>query len=274
MTELHIQGSEKSRRELAVDLLKAYRNWIGLVGVILLLAFIVLWYLGALPSVPNVPESVQAALFAVIGAAALGYLPAARALDYLYDPPKRFVVCVGLAPDQQEEYDLPPQAFLPGVYELSPAAWEQVRSIDGDLYQWEEMKWPTYEVQAFDRESFQAVGTWRGSKPDSELLRREKQIVDLRTNLEQAADTSIDTELSISSKVRQATRAIGQAIISEHAEASTYEGEQVAEVLSEVRQEVEEDTGENLQNGDRPVQQLRSLKNLAESMENTNGTGE
>lgn len=272
MTEIHVDA-EKSRRELAVDLLKAYRNWIGLSVVILLSALLVLWYLGALPSV-TVPESVQAAMLAVIGAAALGYLPASRALDYLYDPPKRFVVCVGLAPDQQEEYDLPPTSFLPGVYELSPAAWDQVRAVDGDLYQWDEMKWPTYEVQAFDDDTFRAVGTWRGSKPDSELLRREKEIVDLRTNLEQAADTSIDTELSISSKVRQATRAIGQAIITEHAEASTYEGEQVAEVLSEVRQEIEEDTGENLQNGERPVQQLRSLKNLAENMGESDGTGQ
>ncbi|MFC7057991.1 hypothetical protein [Halovenus salina] len=271
-TELHIDA-EKTRREHTVELLTAYRNWIGLLTVLLLLSFVALWWAGALPSV-TVPESVQATMLAVIGAAALGYLPASRTLDYLHDPPKRFVVCVGMAPEQADEYDLPPRAFLPGLYELSPAAWDRVRSLDGDLYQWSEMKWPTYEVQAFDEDSFQAVGTWRGSKPDSELLRREKEIVDLRTNLEQAADTSIDTELSISSKVRQATRAIGQALISEHAEASTYEGEQVAEVLSDIRQDIEEDTGENLKNGEQPIAQLRSLSEIADGMEGNDDTGQ
>ena len=274
MTDVTIEA-DKSRGELAVDLLKAYRNWIGLTLVILVLALVGLWLVGALPSTPDIPEWAQATALALLGAAALGYLPARQAIDLLYDPPKRYVVCTGLSPDRSDEYGpIEPEAAEPGVYELTPTAWERVIVLDGELYQWDEMEWPTYEAQAFDVESLGALGTWRGSKSDTELLRREKEIDELRTKLEKAADTSIDTELAISSKVREATKAIGQAIITEHAEASTYNGEQVADVLSEVRQEIEDDTGENFDTEDRPIRQLRSLEALGHNIEVNNGRQE
>lgn len=266
---------EKSRGEMAVDLLSAYRNWIG-AGAFLLAAVVgALWYVGALPAVdvPEIPEPVQAAALALVGAFALGYLPTMRLVDYLYNPPKRYLVCIGTT-DQTDKYDLPPEAFKPRIVELSAAAWDTVSAVDGDLYGWEETKWPTYECEGFDPETMRAVGTWRGSKPDSELMRREKEIHELRTDLETAADQSIDLEIAISSKVRQAVKEIGQAIIEEHAEATTYNGERVADVLSEVRQEVQEDTGEDLDNGERPVRELRTLQALADSTEVSNGDGQ
>jgi len=261
-----------TNRELAVDLLTAYRNWLGFGAIVLALALAVAWFTGAFPSVPEVPEPAQAAGLAMFGAFALGYLPTARLVDYLYDPPKRYIVCLGLSPDRSEEFaEIPRDAAEPGVYELSPAAWENVICLDGEMYQWEDMKWPTYEVEAFDPESLGSLGTWRGSKPDSELLRREKEIDQLRQDLEKAADQSIDLEIAISSKVREAVKEIGQAIITEHAAAATYNGEKVADVLSEIRQDVEEDTGEDLDKDQRPVRQIRTLETLAENLEVQNG---
>lgn len=246
--------NSKSRGELAVDLLKAYK-WPIIIALVLVLAL--LWWVQ--PSFPELPLGVEVAALAVLGAFALGYIPAWWVLNKIHNPPKRYVVSLGLS-QVPEEYDLPADAWKPGIYELSPAAWDNVVSVDGEIHQWDGMKWPTYEVLAFDREELRAVGTWRGSKPDSELLRREKEIDELRRNLEQAADHSVDLEIAISSKVRQAVREIGQAIIEEHAAASTYNGERVAEVLSEIRQDIESEASEPQPNGDSP--QTTKLKTI------------
>lgn len=247
----------KSRAELAVDLLTAYRWILALVGVVALVAFMLVRPTIPLPQV-TIPRVVKVAFVAALSAAVLGFIPASKALDWLYDPPRRYVVCLGLKSDAE-----------PGLWRLSPASWEQVTVTDGELYEWPGTTWPTYEVEAFDPDALEAEGTWRGSKPDSELLRKEKEIDHVRQTLEQQADTSIDTEISISSKVRQAVREIGRALIDEHAQATTYEGERVADVLSEIRQEVEEDSGsDSRENGEKPTQEhdaLRMLDTLADA---------
>lgn len=252
----------KTRLELAIDLIKAFRLYIFLTFAGVVTA---LWYYQ--PDLPNLSLQTEVAIIAGIGAFALGYVPAWALLNYLHNPPKRYIISLGLSESPPDDAELSPQAFEPGIYELTPNAWERVRVLDGNLYQWEGMRWPTYECLGFDREDLEAVGTWRGSKPDSELLRREKEIGELRTNLEQAADHSIDLEIAISSKVRQAVREIGQSMIEEHASATTYDGEKVAEVLSDIRQDIEEDAGSDqiegpASNGDKPIQELKTLESI------------
>jgi len=234
---------EKSRAELAVDLLKAYRNWIGL-AVILAVGILgaAVAMLGvALPEISiGRDQKVFLLSFVLLGMA--GYFPIVKIYDWLYDPPKRYLVSLGLSGE-------------PGIYELTPRAWENVDVIEDELHQWEGMRWPTYEAEAFDPESLTAVGTWRGSEPDSELLRYEKKLEEVREELEEQADTSIDTEIQISSRVRQAVKEIGQAIIDEHASATTYNGDRVADVLADIRKDVEDDTGDPTPQrlGEKPV---------------------
>lgn len=231
--------SGKSRAELVVDLLKAYSTWVALGTAAVVAAVLIVQ-----PTLPTVtiPRWGKVGVLAMIGATVLGYVPASKALDWLYDPPKRYVVCLGLSGGE------------PGIWELSPAAWEEVYVTEGELYEWPETTWPIYEAERFDPESMTAKGTWRGSVPDRELLRREKLVYHMRNKLERDAETSIDTEISISSRVRQAVKEIGRAIIDEHAQASTYNGERVADVLSEIRQDVEDDAGrDRSRDGQRPV---------------------
>lgn len=223
-----------------------------------LIMLTVAWYMR--PSMPDLPMAVEVAILAGVGAFALGYVPAWGLLNLLHNPPKRYVVCLGLSDEPAEQHDLPPEAAEPGIYELSPAAFERVTCLADELYHWNSMEYPTYEALAFDKEELEAVGTWRGSKSDRELLRREREIDELRANLEQAADYSVDLEISISSKVRQAVKEIGRAIIEEHAEASTYNGERVAEVLSEVREDIEQDTAEEERhNGQKELKTLEAI---------------
>ena len=164
--------------------------------------------------------------------------------------------CLGVSPDQ---YDVPAET---GFWELSPSAWELVDVVDGQVYKTDGTKWPMIFVEAFDPEELRAVGTWRGSKSDRELLRWEKELAELRQDIEPDADQSIDLELSVASRVRKAVKAIGQAIIEEHAEATTYEGEKVADVLSELRQDVEEDAG--AEQPEDPVEEIDVERALAE----------
>ena len=181
----------KTRAELAVDLLKAYRNWIGLaVLVIVATAVAAIAFLGI--DLPTIQISRDQKVFAMAAVllGILGYFPLAKIYGWLYDPPKRYIVSLGLSGE-------------PGIYELTPAAWQDVTVIEDELYQWEGMTWPTYEAEGFDPNSMTAVGTWRASEPDSELLRYEKRLDEVRNDLEEQADTSIDTEIQISSRVLQ-----------------------------------------------------------------------
>jgi hypothetical protein len=194
----------------------------------------------------------------------VGYFPLAKVYAWIYNPPKRYIVSLGLSGE-------------PGIYELTPKAWENVTVIEDELYQWKGMTWPTFEAEGFDPHSMTAVGTWRGSEPDSELLRYEKRLDEVRDTLEEQADTSIDTEIQISSRVRQAVKEIGQAIIDEHASATTYNGDRVADVLADIRKDVEQDTGDPTpqRNGEKPTREREyersdALETLNELVE-TNG---
>jgi len=254
---------ERSREELAVELLTAYRNWIGLAALVVVGTVAVLvTVLGvSLPRVEITRDQKVFVLSSVLLGMA-GYFPLAKIYEWIYNPPKRYIVSLGLSGE-------------PGIYELSPKAWQNVDVIEDELYQWEGMAWPTYEAEDFDPESMTAVGTWRGSKPDSELLRYDKKLEEVRDTLEEQADTSIDTEIQISSRVRQAVQTIGRAIIDEHASATTYNGDRVADVLADIRKDVEQDTGDPTpqRNGQKPIQKREQSEDrsgddpVTESME-------
>jgi len=250
-----------SKTALAVDLLKAYRWHVATVTVAVAVSLIIIQ-----PTVPTVtvPRWIKVVFFGLLAAALLGYLPGALLLDWLYDPPRRYIVCLGFS-------DGPA-----GVWELTPSAWSDVQVTEGQLHQWEGTEWPTYECESFHPESLTAVGTWRGSKSDSELMRKEKELDELRTDLEADANTSIDMELQIASRVRQAVKEIGRAVIDEHASATTYEGDRIADVLGDIRRDVEQDAGdpEPQRNGEKPTtdRDLDPTEALGEMMDLANGS--
>ncbi|CCQ34325.1 hypothetical protein HLRTI_001514 [Halorhabdus tiamatea SARL4B] len=235
-----VDDSRPAWLELAI----AYRYWIGgglTVTFLTLLLGVVVFGL-ELPEI-SLNQPTKVFLFGGLLAAISGALPAAKIIDWLYDPPKRYVVSLGLKKSE-----------TPAIYELTPTAWESVWVEEGDLYQWENTNHPVYEAESFDPENLIAEGTWRGSKSDRELLRAEKKVEELREEIEKEADMSIDLELSIASRVRKATKAIGQVIIEDYAATSTYEGERVRDVLSDLRQDVEDDTGDGPHTtGEKPV---------------------
>lgn len=241
-----------------LELAIAYRYWIGggLTVLFLTLTIGVMVFGLELPEI-TLSQPVKVFLFGGLLAAVLGALPAAKIVDWLYDPPKRYIVVLGLKESES-----------PAIYEMTPAAWETVWVEEGDLYQWENTNHPVYEAESFDPEHMIAEGTWRGSEPDRELLRAEKKVEELREEIEKEADMSIDLELSIASRVRKATKAIGQVIIEDYAATSTYEGERVRDVLSDLRQDVEADSGDGPHtSGEKPVVGETELEAAVEGLQ-------
>ena len=246
----------ESRRSRWMTLLVAYRYWVGAATILLLAGAIAYYLLHGVPRI-YVPQNVRVFALGILLALALGALPASKIIDWLYNPPKRYIVSLGL----KESED-------PAIYELTPASWERVWVEDGALYQWDNTNHPVYEAEAFDPENLIAEGTWRGSKPDRELLKTEKKVEELREEIEKEADMSIDLELSIASRVRKATKAIGQVIIEDYAATSTYEGERVRDVLSDLRQDVEADSGDGPHtNGEKPVVSETDIEAAVEGLE-------
>jgi len=164
--------TDRSRWELIVDLLDAYSLWVGLGGFVLTIGMIVVI---ATRGVPSVPRYWRVFLVAAVACAALGYPAVVKVLRFLYDPPKRFLV----QPAVSDEAG--------GIWELSPADFEDLTVTNGQLYQWPETKHPTYGVEWYDRDSNVCKGTWRGSASESELLESQEKIDEIRENLDKKA---------------------------------------------------------------------------------------
>ncbi|WP_436934091.1 hypothetical protein [Halovenus marina] len=219
---------EPSRRQVALELLTAYRYWIGATALLsLLVGGVLLWVYG-LPSLPSVPESVQAAALATIGAGALGYVPAWAALNRLHNPPKRHIVVPGLKEDAD-----------PGMWELTPNDFAELTVEDGELYEWPGTKHPTYEVEAFDPEQLHAVATWRGSVTDSELIREQERIEQIRGKLEQRARERDVLEVRGKSLVRQAVMEERRTFLEEYDRVALLDAETYDRKLEEVLEETD-----------------------------------
>jgi len=93
-----------------LELLIAYRYWIGALASITLIGAIAWVWIHGLPEV-EIPQWVTVFTFGAIVAAALGALPAAMIVDWLYDPPKRYLVQPGLTADEAAIYELNPDTF-------------------------------------------------------------------------------------------------------------------------------------------------------------------
>lgn len=156
---------------LAVDLLTSPWPYL-LLGVPIVVLFLIFQ-----PEIPTivVPRPAKVLLAAAIVSGGVAAFPADRIVSWLYDPPKRIIVQPALSEDEG------------GIWEMTPASFEALEVVDGQLYEWPGCSYPTYEVERYDEEAHVAVGTWRGSASDGEMIDSKQEIDEVRTELEAKA---------------------------------------------------------------------------------------
>src|SRR6056297_1151917 len=205
-----------NRREATVELLKAYRHWIGLAVVVTLG---LLWYFG-LPDLPPIPRGPRLFAMGALAAIAGGYAPAMKIVDYLYSPDSTFLV----------DIDSRDNSFA--LYRLSPEKWEHLTVEKGELYRLKtsanayacRQYWPDYDV---------CIGTWRGSATDLELLQERERIDEIRRTLEQHAQEGLTIRTRMGSIVRTAVRSIVNDLVGQYETAAIHRGEHIETAVSD-----------------------------------------
>ncbi|QSG05306.1 hypothetical protein [Halapricum desulfuricans] len=218
----------KSRAELAVELLKAYRNWIGLAALLVVGVIVAaLTVLGiSLPEISLGREQKVFLLSAVLLGLA-GYFPLVKIYQWLYDPPKRYLVQPAVSDDEG------------GIYELSPTAFENLTVKGGQLYQWPGMKYPTYGVEWYDPETNFAKASWRGSASDEELLKEQEKIDEIRDYLEEKAKERDVLVTRAETIVREAVMANARLLVQEYNRASLLDVTALSDRIDDVLEQVD-----------------------------------
>lgn len=202
------------RLEAAVELLKAYRWWIGVATFAGVVA-VILW---GVPQLPRIPRSVRLFTVGVLAAVALGYAPAMRLVDWLYSPDGTYLV----------DIDARDNGFA--LYRLSPEKWEDLSVESGELYRLKtsadayacRQYWPDYDV---------CIGTWRGSASDLELLEERERIDKIRETLEEQAQEGLTMRMKVGSIVRTAVRDIVNDLVSQYEGTAIHRGERIEDAV-------------------------------------------
>mgnify|MGYP006275913395 CR=1 FL=1 len=182
---------------------------------VLLVAGGVLVYLGYDLSVPR-----WLRLFLITAGigVALGYAPASRLVAWLYRPGYTYLLDVDARTDEF------------AVWQLPPDTWRDLRVEDGELYQVKATV-PAWECRGYDPEENVAVGTWRGSASDLELIEDRERIDEVRGVLEDLAKEGLTIRVKQSGIVRTAIRGIVMSFVEGFEKETLYEGEQIEEAV-------------------------------------------
>jgi len=214
----------RSRWELAVDLLDSYSMWVGLGGFVLAIGLIVVL---ATRGVPQVPRYWRVFLVAAVACAALGYPAVVKVLRYLYDPPRRYLVQPAVSDDEG------------GIWELSPKDFERLHVKGGELYEWPGTKYPTYGVEWYDRDANICKATWRGSASEGELLKEQTKIDEVRGHLEDKAKKHDILVTRAETIVREAVLDNARLLVKEYNRASLIDVSALSERIDETLAEVD-----------------------------------
>lgn len=130
-------------------------------------------HIGGYPDIPSLPDWWGLAALVVVAVAAVSYVAGNRLADLLPDPVGTYLIAMD-ADDAQGG----------GIYELNEPAWEELRVVRGELFEWSGSSVDVYECREFRREDLTAVANWKGTKTGSELskpVEREEVMEQIRT---------------------------------------------------------------------------------------------
>lgn len=202
-----------------LQLLKSYRIFVGFAivsGSFGLAGY--LWFAG-MPEIDIViTQNMKVGALALALSVPPGVLVARPIVDWLYSVPYRYLVVLGLEDNA-------------GVWKIPPKSWSDLE-VENQLHRFDETRMPLYSCQSFDPEKLKAVGTWRGTLSDRDLLRALHKIDECRNILETDAQRGFAIESQAFSIVRSATRSATMSVV-ETFEAGTLpdEGEGISDAI-------------------------------------------
>ncbi|SDJ63022.1 hypothetical protein SAMN05216226_106100 [Halovenus aranensis] len=185
-------------------------------GAVLLIA---IWFFE--PNLP-LPSGRHVKLFVMaFGTAALiGYPWVRRLVDWLYRPAHTHLHVFNAEKD------------LLAIWKLPASSWRDLDVTDHEIYPVQAAE-PTYQAREYDPEENEAVGTWRGSATDLELVESRAAINDIRNDLEQMAQEGLTIRVKQSSIVRQATSDIIMEFLRDYESETVYSGEDLQQKIDD-----------------------------------------
>ncbi|WP_255148997.1 hypothetical protein [Halorarius halobius] len=207
----------RSWRDVATDLLTAYKTWIAL-GLAAVVVADATGYI-SLPTV-EVSRPVKIMLLGALGGLLLGWAPASRIVKWLYDPPTVWLLEVDAREDDV------------ALYKLSPQQFSELDVLHGELHRLS-AKHELWECQAYIPDRNTAIGTWRGSASDMELIADRERIDELRSHLEQQAQKGLSIRIKVGSIVRDAVHDITDELTAQYEGITIYRGEKVQTAVND-----------------------------------------
>jgi len=226
--------SGRSKLDATVDLLTAYKTWIGVgvLGVVIADAAGLLALSDYLNGLPNVGKEVKVGLVAALGGLLLAWGPATKIVNWIYDPPE-----VHLLELDARETDI-------ALYKLSPQQFADMTVVHDELYRMHgEVEVWCCRAYVPDRNT--AIGTWMGSASDMELVRERERIEEIRGTLEDEAKKGVRLRMQLSSIVRDAVGRITNDFIKTYEGETIYAGDRIGDAVDDALDEYELDSPGN-----------------------------
>jgi hypothetical protein len=204
-------------KDVLTEVLTGYKLWLGL-GVA---GIVVADALGAI-NIPKVTltKPVKVLLVGLTGGLVLGYLPSAKIVEWLHSPNWVYLL----------EVDAREDDFA--LWKLSPEQFADLDVLHGELHRLSATD-EVWEAQAYVPDRNSAIGTWRGSASDMELIADRERIDELRGTLEEQAQEGMSIRIKVGAIVRSAVNDIVHDIVGQYEGITIHRGEQVENSVQE-----------------------------------------
>lgn len=217
----------RSKTDAVVDLLTAYKTWlgVGIVGVAVADAAGVIT-IGSVASSFNIGQEVKVGLLGVTGGLLAAWGPATKIVSWIYDPPE-----VWLLELDARETDI-------ALYKLTPQQFADMTVVHDDLYRLSGLV-EVWACRAYVEDRNTAIGTWMGSASDMELVRERERINEIRETLEDEAKRGVRLRMQLSSIVRDAVNRITNDFITTYEGEVIYSGDRIGDAVDEAMDDYE-----------------------------------
>lgn len=165
-------------------------------------------------------------------AALVAYAPASRIVAWLFSPDFTYLV------------DLDARDNELAIWQLPPKAWRELEVSEGELYRVRATV-PAWECKGYDPEENSALGTWRGSASDLELIEDRERIDEIRGILEDLAKEGLTIRVKQSGIIRDSVRGIVMSFIEGFESESLYDGDEIEKSVEKALTRWTDDDDEN-----------------------------